>query len=374
MSVKHFEALALLVGTIIGVGVFALPFSFWEAGFLVGALELLVLAAAILSIHLMYGDVALSIAAPHQLPGYARHYLGGAWAKLAAMVAVVGLTGAMVAYIILGSAFLETLLQGIIGSSFSGIGFWLFLLLGAFIFFYDRFFAMGTESFLTFLLIVTLLALIFFGFSGGNFLNLIHVNLPSAALPYGVILFALAGASVIPRVRQVLPGRGEGLRGIIIAGTLIPAFLYLLFAASIISGSAPYVSRDSISGLLAPLGVEMVLLGSVVGVLAVITSFIGIGLTFKSVLVNDFKFPARAAWLASAFFPPALVAFGVSDYIRIIGLVGTFMVGIESLLILKIWRVLPAHRIFRVRSSVVPYALLCVFLIGVAYEVIMFFS
>ncbi|MBI4134692.1 MAG: hypothetical protein HY471_01095 [Candidatus Sungbacteria bacterium] len=368
------EALALLIGTIIGVGVFALPFVFYRAGFLLGALELVILTAAVLAIHLMYGDVALSVGRPHQLPGYAALYLGRGWRKIVGIVSVTGLGGALIAYVILGGSFTQSLVQYFWGSSVSGIGFLLFLLLGFIVFFYDRWFAVGFDTLLSVLLVVTLILFIVIGFDAGRFGVLTEFRPNAADIPYGVILFALAGASVIPRVREVLPGRGRGFGWVITVGTIVPAFLYLLFAASVISASAPLVSREGIGGLVSTLGPDVVALGNVVGILATVTSYIGLGLTLKSLLVNDFQVSPDVAWLAVSLAPPILVVFGVSDYIRVIGLVGTFMIGIESILIVSIWKRLGSHPIFRVRSNLIPYCVLLLFFLGILYEVTTFFS
>lgn len=368
------EALGLLVGTIIGVGVFALPFVFFQAGFLLGAIELFLLTLAVLAIHLMYGDVALSTDRPHQLPGYASLYLGEKWKRPVTFISTLGLLGALIAYVILGGSFVENLAQYLFGSAMPGIGFLLFLILGFIVFFYDRLMAVEVESVLTLFLIATLALLVTLGFQSGETKPLFEVRLDNFALPYGVILFALAGTSVIPRVRQVLPGNGGGLGGVIIFGTLIPAFLYFLFAASVIMASAPMVSRESVSGLIATLGPGVVALGSLVGVLATVTSYIGVGLTFKSLLRDDSKFSPVMAWLVVSLLPPSLVLFGISDYIRVIGLMGTFMVGVEGLLIIKIWRSLPAPRIFRKSFAGSSYVLAAVFALGVLYEVVVFFS
>ena len=72
---KEIQAVLMLSGMIIGVGMFAIPFSFSTAGFWLGTLELCVLALAILAVHLCYAEVVLHTNERHRLPGYVRRYM-----------------------------------------------------------------------------------------------------------------------------------------------------------------------------------------------------------------------------------------------------------------------------------------------------------
>ena len=70
------EAVATLVGTIIGAGVLAIPYSMKKAGFLTGLLILVVLSIAVLFLFLFVGEIVLRTKGNHQLTGYAEKYLG----------------------------------------------------------------------------------------------------------------------------------------------------------------------------------------------------------------------------------------------------------------------------------------------------------
>ena len=64
---KFLEAVLILSGMIIGVGMFGIPFSFVSVGFWLGALELLVIAGAMTWLHLLYGEVVLKTPQPHSM-------------------------------------------------------------------------------------------------------------------------------------------------------------------------------------------------------------------------------------------------------------------------------------------------------------------
>ena len=55
-----FEAIAIMVGTIIGAGIFGIPYVIYQAGFLTGILLMFIIAAAICLIHLYIGEISLS--------------------------------------------------------------------------------------------------------------------------------------------------------------------------------------------------------------------------------------------------------------------------------------------------------------------------
>ena len=76
-------AFATLTGTIIGVGLFSLPYITSRVGIWVMLGYLLVLGTVVLMVHLMYGEITLRTDAVCRLPGYAGRYLGN-WAKVLA--------------------------------------------------------------------------------------------------------------------------------------------------------------------------------------------------------------------------------------------------------------------------------------------------
>lgn len=373
MMGRYIQALSLFSGTIIGVGVFALPYVFSRPGFYWGALELGVLTLAILFVHLMYGDVTASLKSRHQLPGYAGHYLGGGWKRAALVSSLFSFFGSLVVYAILGSRFLQYLL-GPFGVAFPGTGFAIFFAAGLVLFYYDRRTAAGVDSFLTLLLVGTMGVLIILGLQAGNNDFLSNANISEAFIPYGAILFALAGASIIPRVHESLEGGSvRGFRSVLIWGTLLPAALYIVFVFSILSAS-PAVTPDAISGLLPALGERAVWIGSLVGFLATITSFIGIGLALKSLLVEDVRIPKAGAWIATACIPFLLVMLGVSDFISLIGLIGAFAIGFEGLIIILLWRKLASPALLSPRYRRVVWVLFILFLLGILYEAVHFFG
>ncbi|MEM2916630.1 MAG: aromatic amino acid transport family protein [Candidatus Woesearchaeota archaeon] len=85
-----YEAVATLVGTIIGAGVLGIPYVMAKAGFLTGLLVLLLLGMVILTVNLCIGEVVLRTKGIHQLTGYVGIYLGDRGRRLMTLAMIIG--------------------------------------------------------------------------------------------------------------------------------------------------------------------------------------------------------------------------------------------------------------------------------------------
>jgi len=94
---KEVLALSTLVGTIVGVGIFGLPYAFVRSGYLVGVGYLAVLGCVMLVLHLIYGEVILRTEKNMRFFGYARWYLGK-WSEIPTGISTtIGILGALLA-------------------------------------------------------------------------------------------------------------------------------------------------------------------------------------------------------------------------------------------------------------------------------------
>lgn len=359
---RPIQAFLLLAGTIVGVGMFAMPFVFQRAGFLVGALELAVLAAVTVVVHRAYTEVVLATPTLHRLPGYVKRYLGERAAWLSRLSYLAGLSGTLLVYVILGGTFLGALIRWLAPAAPAGLGPFFFYLFGVGVIFRNIRFEGLVNAFLTLALGVALAALAASVLPEVAVGNLYAIDVGRFALPYGVILFALAGSAVIPDLKRVLGRKAGGmLPGIVVGGTLVPAALYLLFAAAVVGALGSAVTPDAISGLAARFGTEFLVLGSLVGFLAAITSFIGLGIVLEGTFVSDFRMDGRTAWVLTAAIPAAFYFLGVQDFIAIIGLIGAVAVGLDSLMILLVHRAAGGQNLIPLIRGV----LIVVFLAGI---------
>lgn len=371
---KFLEALAILVGTILGVGTFGIPYAFSRAGFLVGLGYLAALALVVLAIHLMYGEIVLRTPQKHRLIGYAEIYLGAFGKRIAIIVMVVGILGTLLAYTIAGGAFSKVLFDPFF--NLSAIA-WSLIFFGAMTFFIITDFKTGAPAELAMnaALLCVFIFIIVRLLPDVSFTNFPQtVSSRDFFLPYGVILFALAGSAAVPELRDVLLGDAR-MKKIIVIGSLIPVALYALFALGVVGVMGTATTDNAITGLAARYGTSMALAGGLVGVLTTATSFLVLGLVLKHALTYDLRFSRLAATVLVIVLPLLLFLFATRDFVKVIGFVGSVLGGIEGLLMLKL------HRAARERGQRTPeytiripraiyYLMGCIFAVGIVYEVV----
>src|SRR3989338_4416708 len=117
MSKNYFLAVATLMGTIIGVGLFAMPFIINQSGVLPLFVYMIGLAVIQYFLHLLFAEVVLSTGDNHRLPGFVEKYANKKNKKFAFLVEVIGAYGSILAYIIIGGLFLHQLLNPYFGGS-----------------------------------------------------------------------------------------------------------------------------------------------------------------------------------------------------------------------------------------------------------------
>lgn len=328
----------MLAGMIIGVGMFAIPFSFAAAGFWLGAAELAVLAMAVLALHVLYGEIVLATPQYHRMPGYIRTYLGRGAAGVSWASTLAGTIGTLLAYIIVGSLFLEILLSRVAPNiSAGGLALALAVAVCAITFFPFRKEA-AINGLLTIFEIAFIALLALYLLPDVSLPHLSGIYPERMWAPYGVLLFALTGASVIPDMATLLGRNKKKVRTAIVAGSLIPPALYFLFAFGVVGVSGPATSEEAIAGLGSMLGHRIVLWGSAAGLLAVLTSYIALSENFQALLALDMGLQRRAAWITASVIPYAAYLAGFQNFIAIISVVGVLAFAVDGTLFLMMGR------------------------------------
>lgn len=332
---KTIEGLGLLLGMIIGAGLFALPYSFLKAGPVWGLFLFILLLLVSWLLHLLFAAIIYVTPGRHRFPGYIKRYLGGRAQDIALIFTLAGAYGAMLAYGVLGGIFLET----IFGLNF----FWggiLFFIAGGILFFLPLREVGKINFYLTLLLLVFILVLALQLLPSIDISNFKAPAMPQWFLAYGVLLFAFGGYSALPDMHDVLGANSRKLsKKIILISLLVSGIFYLLFIFSVWGSSGSATSKDAISGLEAIIGRAAVIIGSLIGIFTVFTSYIVFGADLKLTFRYDYKFSDLVSWFF-AFLPPiAIFALGFQDLVKILSLVGSVGLGIFAVFILLIsWR------------------------------------
>jgi len=358
--VEFLKALSVFIGTIIGAGIFGLPYCSLKAGFPVVFIWFIFLSFAVAILYLSYAKVIRGTKGPKRLPGYAEMYLGKKWKYISLAVIATGISGSLLAYLIIGGEFLFKLFSPFLGGSVFLYSLF-FLTAGSLLVFRGIKSIAGTEVVL--LLFLLLVLAVFFGnafndINGSYFLN---YERGSFFFPYGIILFSLWGASVIPELNEIVKS-SKKLNVIIISGIILSALIYFLFIAIVFGISGEATSKDAISGLSNPL---LSTLGYILGIITCFTSFLTLSLVLKKTLCNDFKIPDNLAWAISCLIPLVLLFFGFGKFIEVISFTGAVALGFESVILMLIYK-----RYVKNKFSPLFYFLTLVFVSGAVFEII----
>ena len=369
---NYIYAIATLSGMIIGVGVFSLPYVTLKVGFWIILAYFLILGTLVILVHQFFGELALVTPDLKRLPGFAKFHLGNFAEKVAFVSTILGDFGAILAYLIVGGEFLTELLSPIFGG---GNLFWtlFYFSLGAILIFFGIKAIARVEFWGLVLFFIILLAIFFKSFWQIKLTNLFpRPDYNQLFLPYGVILFSLWGAALIPEVEEMLGEKKLLLRKIIFISILIPIFIYLFFIYLVLGITGPQTTESALTGLKNFLGDGIVSLGLFFGVLTTFTSFIALGLTLKNVFRYDLKIDKTISWAITCFIPLFLFLIGVKQFIPVIAFVGATMLGIDGILILLMYYKFKVKIQKSKVKSLFFYPLILIFLGGIIYEIIYF--
>jgi len=317
-----------LTGTIIGAGILGLPYVFSQSGYLMGLFWLLFIGCVVLYVFLCLGEVALRTRNDHQLPGYAKKYLGKWGERIMIFAFLFGVYSALLAYLVGEGTSLSVLFTG--GSQYAvyfAIGFWFLmaLMLKEGLRGLKKVQLWGVVG-----IIVVVLAITGWYFPDINYGNLGQVDYSKVFLPFGVILFALMGFTAIPELELVIKGHKEKFKRTIIFGVLIPVILYILFSFVFVGVLGKNVPQVATLGF----GKLVVLLG----VFTILTSYFGLSFSLKDVFKFDLKLNREWNFILASFVPLfgyfILMYFNWLNFISILGIGGVVSGGLTGISIL----------------------------------------
>jgi len=359
--------LATMLGTIIGIGIFGLPYVAVKAGLPLMFLYFVVLGSLVGVVHLMFCELSLNTPDYKRLPGFCRIYLGE-WARSLAVVSnIIGFFGILVAFMIVGGEFLYEFA----GPLFQGPAVlynYAYFFAGAILIFFginivSRVGFLGLAMFFIIFIALALKGMPFFELSN------LTTHIGGAGdifLPYGAVLFSLWASSSIPEVEEML-GRKEKkylLKPVVMTASIIALVTYVLFIIMIVGITGEKTATSALVGLKDAIGGSAASLFFLFGLIISFNSFIIVGLTLKKILSYDLRIEKHAAWGLVAIVPPILFMAGFKNFIDIFNLVGGVLLGIDGLLILMMYKKLKPDR------ALLIYPLAAIFIGGMAYEII----
>lgn len=343
MSKTYLKGLGMMVGMIFGAGIFALPYVFAKAGLFWGVADFIIAFVILLFFHFWYGEIAYYTKEKHRFTGYAEIFLGKRAKFLAFLSTLFSYYGSLLIYGILGGIFMANIFNFSAGQM--AVAFFVIAGIMAFISFEKIAVVNFYLTIPLFGFVVYLLFIAFPSINAGNFFNGENVFLNSKwFLPYGVWLFALSCTSVIPEVRDIFSDVSiTKFKRIIWLSIFLSAVFYFLFIAAVWGVSGNFTTEDALSGLAGILGGTGIAVGSLIGFLAVFTSFIALAADMKNVFVYDYKISPVKGWLFSVIPPLALFFLGAHDFIKTLGIIGSVGMGVFGIFI-----ILMRHKMYRI--------------------------
>jgi tyrosine-specific transport protein len=326
-TIYFLQAIAIMIGTIIGAGVLGVPFVFAKAGFLTGSLVLLILTLAMIIMKLMFGEVTLRTYGKHQLSGYVEKYLGKFWKKINTVFLLITISGSLLAYFIGVGEVLAATLGGMeIVWSLT------FYMVASLLLFIGLNAIKKIEFILSFFILLIILIIFFISLGSINNINITVFDFSKLLIPYGVILFACSGIVSIPEIREILWRKEKMMKKSIVVGALTPSVIYFIFALSVVGVSGINTTEVATIGLGQALGKEVLLIGNIFAFLAMSTSFLTLGLALKEVYNYDFKISHLWSWALTIALPLIIYMMGINDFIEILGLVGAIGFGVNGVM------------------------------------------
>lgn len=331
---SFWRAYVLFTGGVIGVGFFGIPYVIVRAGFLPTMVIGAVVLGVVWLVHLLFLDLVLATGGRKRFPGIIGSVLGPAGKTVAAIVNLFGLASALLAYLIIGGAFISLIVSPFISVRplIASLG---YATVAAGVLLWR-----GRQLFPIQVAILALfgITLCILGIGAGPVLRAANIPLLGTIrdlfLPYGVLLFSFWSLSLMPELADLCRKRRSDVRRVLTWGFLTAAVTYTLFGVLVAAITGFTTTADAFTGLATILPRPLILIGAIFGILTTFDSFLALGLTFANTLTYDFHRSRGVAWIVTLGAPLILLLLGVNQFVTILSLTGAVFLGAEGLLVL----------------------------------------
>jgi tyrosine-specific transport protein len=323
----------MMIGAIIGVGVFGMPYVFAKSGVSIGMLWLIVLWVILLILQLMFAEVVVQTKGKHRLVGLVERYVGPRFRWITLIALASGIWGAMLAYMIIGGHFLQLLLSPTFGGTEL-----IYALLVWVICAYMIYRGLQSAAKLEVVVVAILLFLFLFisllSVPSIELSNFIVTDVSHFFLPYGVILFALGGMGIVPEMADVLGNKKkQDLARAVTVSMVIILLLYAFFSLAVVGVTGQATTQAVFNGLIPVFGNSFRFIATILGSITVLSIFMVLGIELVNTFKFDFGLKHRSSWFLSVSVPLILFLVGVREFIGLIGFVGGVFSGLLGILV-----------------------------------------
>ena len=354
MKSKFIRAVLLQFSGIMGAGIFALPYFLYNSNFFWATIGMFLIALVIAVVNVFYVQIIVNTQGDHQLPGYAKKYLGEKFKYLAALSLIISGLGAVLAYVKLGSGFIQILWPI---NNFLAVVIFLLLIISSYLLKIKKIkIILDYLPFVTVVIVFVLLQIILTN-------PLPEIGLQSFNFAFfGVTVFALSGFTVIPEMEEILRGEKKvktKLAWASIMGLLLAFVVYVIFSYAVIKLLGNNLTEDSVLGL----NKTSYLIAGMIAVFGILTTFKG-SINFMDVIheifYRDFKMTKIVSSLMAVILPIFSLLFFNLSFGSILGGIGAGSIFVSIIIICLI--------MFKLKNNYLIYSLiiliLMVFVIG----------
>ncbi len=291
---RNLKAISLIVGTIVGGGIFGLPYAIEKSGFVLGTSIMIAISGISTLILLLLGEVALRTKKVLQVVGLAEKYVGKKAKWIMLFIQLVTIYGALLSYLI-GIGRAANAITGINEKVAST----LFFVIAAPIIYFGIKAIEKSNSFLTVLKIAFIIAISIVLLPKINVKNLQKIDYKNILFPYGIMMFAFMGYSCIPNLERMMEKNKKEMKKVIIVSMAIITLIYLLFSIAFVGvygENVKDIATASIKGKLS-------IFANILTIITLSTPFLLLGWALKDIFIFDYNLPKPIPWLL-AVFPP----------------------------------------------------------------------
>ncbi|MCG2698767.1 hypothetical protein L6307_06840 [Candidatus Parcubacteria bacterium] len=375
---NYYLAAAVMVGYIIGVGMFGLPFLVSRAGLLSFIILIAVLGLVQYLLHLIYANLIVVTEGYHRMPGYAEIYLGRRGKIIVFIAKLVGNCGALLAYIIITGIFLNQLLEPRFGGNEFIYASILFFVEAIIVFFGTKMIA-KTELVMSGLLILVVALIAVKGYGAAEPSNYFLIDWKYILLPYGAMLFALDGGGSLPIVAKLLGRNKKSIKSIVRIGTFLPVIIISIFTLVVVGISGSQTTPDALTGAGLIINNGVIFFSLIFGVLTMVTSFLLVAQSIKETLRWDFKVNKYSAWAIAVFATNIVYVLGIKNLVDVFSFAGAIAGGTSAIILILIFIKLSKQKnkliLFKRKpKKALAYFLILMFAGGILYEVFYFLT
>lgn len=323
---KYLFASFVLVSTVIGIGIFALPYAFLQSGYWF-FFWLVFWIFGFSFLNYLYAHLLSKAKRIENFPGLLAEFLHPKLRGFGWFLDLFVQGTVLWIYFLVAGEFLPVILPTL---SF----------LQAKIIFASLTFLIGTlallkfarfESLLSILMLVLTVILSFYFWHGSNLLEVNFAQKPLFA--YGSIVFAYAGISSVPIMYDLVKKRKKILQ-ISLVSYLVIGLVYLFFALSMVSFFGGKIEDLSLRSLIQALPQNWLAILILLVLFNILTTAVSIIFYLKRGLQNEFQFQNWQATILLLLLIVILVALPKFKFISLVNLLGELLLGLEFLFLL----------------------------------------